>query len=124
MKEMIEIQDDIYKAIVEKYETFPADYKHWGLEAIKNGTPVQNDSEEASNRWIPVTESLPEDADSVLVTYQGYDIPFTNQYFVDVAWFLNGQFTHIDQRKKTVYGNVTAWMPLPAPYKKEGDENE
>ncbi len=40
MKIVIEIQEDKYKRIVEKYDTFPAEMKEWGLNAIKNGTPL------------------------------------------------------------------------------------
>lgn len=37
---VIKIPREKYKAITEMYETFPKDMKEWGLEAIKNGTPL------------------------------------------------------------------------------------
>lgn len=37
---VIKIPEEKYKAITEMYETFPKDMKDWGLEAIKNGTPL------------------------------------------------------------------------------------
>lgn len=40
MKIVIEISEDKYKRIVEKYDTFPVEMKEWGLNAIKNGTPL------------------------------------------------------------------------------------
>lgn len=40
MELVIKIPREKYKAITEMYETFPKDMKEWGLEAIKNGTPL------------------------------------------------------------------------------------
>lgn len=41
MKVLIDISDEKYDAIVNMYNTFPTHMKHWGLSAIKNGTPLQ-----------------------------------------------------------------------------------
>ena len=43
MQIVIEMPEDEYKAIVNKYGTFPAEWKKWGLAAIKNGTPIPED---------------------------------------------------------------------------------
>lgn len=40
MQIVIDIDEDKYKSIVEMYDTFTAEMKEWGLEAIKNGTPL------------------------------------------------------------------------------------
>ena len=40
MKIVIRIPKEKYKAITDMYETFPKEMKEWGLEAIKNGTPL------------------------------------------------------------------------------------
>lgn len=78
-------------------------------------------------RWIPCNERLPEIGDSYIVTGIQKD-PHEKEwhYFVDVAsnygdyiddyWdtfndWIEGQETHI-----------VAWMPLPKPYKMDGDE--
>ena len=59
-------------------------------------------------RWIPVTEDLPEEGTFVLASYnsdEGADVVMTyyNKY----------GFTR---------GLMTAWMPLPQPYKAESEE--
>lgn len=43
MKLVIDIPEEKYNAIKSKYNTFPAEMKEWGLEAIKNGTPLTSD---------------------------------------------------------------------------------
>lgn len=83
-------------------ETFIAGFKK-GVAEVKL---KQKDS-----GWIPVTERLPENDDSVLVThYQG----------VGKAWW-NGRYWSNSMTKELK--TVSAWMPLPEPYqeKKEVD---
>ena len=73
--------------------------------------------QEQERNWIPVTERLPEDGYGVLVTVNGKhnDIIFIDaleiaEYDGDFGWIVEGypQWTDPD---------VTAWMPLPEPYK-------
>ena len=60
----------------------------------------QMSSSENLNRWIPVSERLPEENGSYFVTVKrGY---VTTAIWVGAAEFWN---------------EVTAWMPLPEPYK-------
>ena len=40
MRLVINIPDKQYNDIVEHYNTFPNEWKKWGLQAIKNGTPL------------------------------------------------------------------------------------
>ena len=42
MKLIIDIPEEAYKTICDKYATFPKEMKEWGLEAIKNGKPIPN----------------------------------------------------------------------------------
>ena len=42
MKLIIDIDEDTYKSIIEKYGTFPREWKEWGLEAIRKGIPLEN----------------------------------------------------------------------------------
>jgi len=54
--------------------------------------------------WIPVTERLPEESQSVLISQGSY---------VDSAYFNKAEKTF------RIYGDsilVHAWMPLPQPY--------
>lgn len=64
-------------------------------------------------RWIPVSEKLPETNDIYLVSMHSYGFPTRD---------IDGYIQQTD-RKWEVYGNkVTAWMPLPEPYKAESEE--
>ena len=61
-------------------------------------------SAQPEQRWIPVTEILPENDDKVLVTHS---------HGVSMAWW-NGRYWTGSMIRK--YKTVTAWMPLPEPY--------
>lgn len=66
------------------------------------------DSVEFEPRWIPVTERLPEEAGTYLVTleYKEHGTGITTLWFHgSLGW---------DMRVADV---VTAWMPLPKPYR-------
>ena len=60
-------------------------------------------------RWIPVTEILPENDDKVLITHS---------HGISMAWW-NGRYWTGSMIKK--YKTVMAWMPLPEPYQGGGD---
>lgn len=73
-------------------------------------------------RWIPVSERLPEKNVWVLATFKmangktSVDIKRINQW--------NGQWESNYDFDVSYYDNVIAWMPLPAPYKKESEEEK
>ena len=69
-------------------------------------------------RWIPVSERLPEESGDYLITF-ALDIGAKNpvrevckDYFCEFSeeWLYYGE-------------DVTAWMPLPKPYKEESEIN-
>ena len=72
--------------------------------------PTADVVERKNGKWVPVTERLPEENKPVLVTHHG-----KYQAFVSVDWI--GPYTH--EWNRTC--NVTAWQPMPEPWKGEQD---
>ena len=87
-------------------------------------------SAQSEHRWIPVTERLPEHFGRYLVTF----VPDAGELWTKVDFamfsdlmgiikepiFWNGNVGKADFENVTK--NVTAWMPLPEPWKGEGDD--
>ena len=65
---------------------------------------------EKVGQWIPVSERLPEDKQSVLVWCPQYKNIYC-AYLEKEQWWIFGAFVQI------VPNGVVAWMPLPNPYK-------
>ena len=66
----------------------------------------------AEAEWIPVSERLPEDGQGVIVTVDD------NVYEIKV-----GSCIYSNGRFRSLYNDltVTAWMPLPEPYREDGE---
>ena len=95
-------------------------------------------AEEYNNGWIPFTQreldeeekeyygdeikymldcKLPEEDEEILVTYK-----WKNEFYVGNDTFLrDGSECYLDSGREFITEAI-AWMPLPAPYKKEGDK--
>ena len=60
--------------------------------------------------WIPVTERLPEDERNILITYYGD---------ITMGWYRESVNTWMiyEGEGNAEPDEVTAWMPLPEPYK-------
>lgn len=68
----------------------------------------------SAQRWIPVTERLPEKHDEVLVTVAGEIV---------IAWlYLDGRWRSNDCPETYLNDFITAWMPLPEPYREETED--
>lgn len=72
--------------------------------------------------WIPVTERLPEEGYGVLATVNGkhnnttfIDALEIAEYDSDEGWIIEGYLDWINP-------DVTAWQPLPEPYKESEEE--
>ena len=79
------------------------------------------DSQPKVGKWIAVGEELPEDG-LVLVTVNDKhnNMTFENTlmtgcYCCAEGWILEGYIDWVDP-------NVTAWMPLPEPYKEQNED--
>ena len=68
-------------------------------------------------RWIPVSERLPEDKQSVLVWCPEYKNIYC-AYLEKEQWWIFGAFVQV------VPNAVVAWMPLPEPYKAESEKEK
>ena len=72
-------------------------------------------SSENPNKWIPVSERLPEEEQDVLICNEKGDIEISSgsksTEVDDFIWYTSGW----------KFGKVIAWMPLPEPYKAESE---
>lgn len=106
--------------------------RHDAIEAVERHYRVDNDLLEviaygirhlpSAQQWTPCKEGLPDPqndgdkdfSDWVLISlylHKGNSITTTAYYcFSEEKWYTKGRF---------VVGEITAWMPLPEPYKGE-----
>ena len=66
-------------------------------------------SADRPTEWIPVSERLPGKNGCYLVSTTG-----TNNDIIDIAYYIEGMW-HKASR-------IKAWMPLPEPYREDGEE--
>ena len=77
---------------------------------------------EEKDRWIPISERLPEDESYILVSFENATMPDIARYEEndEGGTFYPGD----DEKSYSSYGLfVNAWMPLPEPYKEKKDGN-
>lgn len=70
--------------------------------------------EQEQRRWIPVTERLPEKADSFMCTYK-FNSNSEMQFVGDLYYFAYDKYPHWQHESAGVI--VTHWMPMPEPPK-------
>lgn len=90
--------------------------------------------------WIPVSERLPEDIKPVIITWKNTDPASYYQYivgkhFIGTGHYCNGKwfwYSSVCEDLLAEYGKsdideldeaieVIAWMPLPTPYREDGE---
>lgn len=72
--------------------------------------------------WIDAKKNVPEENEVYLVSWYGYLLGTKTRSYVEIAEY-DGTWL-VDHIEKRGYKNVvvTAWMPLPDPYKQEVKE--
>lgn len=92
------------------------------------------EQDEKENEWIPVSERLPEEHDSIFAKFKGTDnwkrgmFEKTSKYVIATVVFDDGTVL-VEQAyttdgiwktdKKVLGGTVVAWMDYPEPYKED-----
>ena len=83
------------------------------------------------DRWIPVSEKLPEEETDVLVTVHflglkqthpnGWNDHIKPSFYVDIASHIEGEWSSASDEYKVARSRhiVIAWKPLPEPYQEE-----
>ena len=127
MKLLIDIPEHIYEHAKETTEDSRDEFD--AMRAIANGTQ-QESSSENPNKWIPVSERLPDDRKKCLVTFRGGYVGImcyaSDLYGVDEYDFCDekgmaGWFDYDRELGHYSRDDVIAWLPLPTPYKAESE---
>lgn len=101
-----EIQEDI-----RTLTRVPSEFIHAKLDEL-----AEEVAELTKQKWIPCSERLPEKNKLVLGWYKDRDNPFSGYtYGIVMKTYMGWVF----DRGNRYCSSVTAWMPLPEPYKGE-----
>lgn len=75
---------------------------------------------ESSQDWIPITESEPNTADHVLVTYKWDDDDYETSELD--YWVNKYEAEHGNEKCQFFHNHIIAWQLKPKPYRGGGDE--
>ena len=77
------------------------------------------EEDEKENGWIPVDERLPDPDEHILVSFFNFSLPMIGRYTVDDDDGGTFRVGDIDESFVEHDLYVSAWMPLPEPYKED-----
>lgn len=115
MSDLIERQAAI-DALKEERCPCESDYDEGYLSMLDKAIWIMDEwlpSAQPEQRWIPCSERLPEKDGRYQVTRYDY---VANTEFIDILWYEENLWWN---RHSTGDYAVTAWMPLPEPYRAE-----
>lgn len=104
-----QIKDDYIEGV--GYERYPLP-EYYAIETAMKSLALPSVIPQ-EQKWIPVTERLPEEGQFIIVSYP-YDASDCSRKRVMTAWY--------HKEYGFTCGIADAWMPLPQPYKEESEE--
>lgn len=130
-KEVINELELKYAAEHEEYKKQYDSYHSGAMAAIDEAIQIVEKLDDTEQNWIPASERLPDTEEEVMITLtHTYEDEYRQRSVASYLRFENGEAHWCDNRYGYIgwdkysdgYGGtsnykVTAWMPLPEPYK-------
>ena len=110
----------VREKIQNKYRVVKTDEDLGWNRAIELCTNIINvHMKHMNNGWIPVEERLPEDDRYIFLSFENFSLPMIGRYEQDSDG--SGNFYIGDETESCINQDmyVTAWQPLPEPYRPE-----
>lgn len=102
------------------YSSFNLDFVlEWRKQYFEVAEAVDAKETNVPGKWIPCSEKLPEESDYYMACVYDEEV---DDYDYRKNWFAHKDDYDIDEsewRELMPFERVTAWMPLPKPYKEK-----